>query len=263
MKSFKVNSVFLLICMVFTLTSCMTPDPVNSQGENVLKEKISQESKIPMIISSFTKTNGIKREVMGQPIYTMEFSTQIKIGQKSGFIGDNAFLKDITPIDKFGGYYSIYWADLKKTILFEGALLSYDGEITFEKTEKGWRSKDCKLGHFNIVSNPNPLDIIIGSWIIEDSGFNGAIAILKKDDKNGNTYFEITDNMVDVIDNYTIKYTSYNELNDGIKFKYHPYYFYHGLQEDPEENEVFLQIVNQGKITWKEKGQIRNYKRKS
>lgn len=173
MKSFKVNSVFLLICMVFTLASCMSPDPGSTQGENALKENISQESKIPVTISNFTKTNGIKREVMGQPIYTMEFSTQIRIGQKSGFTGESAILKNIIPIEKFGEYYSIYWHDLKKTILYEGALIGYDGEITFEKTEKGWRSTNIKLYNFNLLSNEIPISEFTSVGTIKSLDFQG------------------------------------------------------------------------------------------
>lgn len=188
MKSFKVNSVFLLICMVFTLASCMSPDPGSTQGENALKENISQESKIPVTISNFTKTNGIKREVMGQPIYTMEFSTQIRIGQKSGFTGEYAILKNIIPIEKFGEYYSIYWHDLKKTILYEGALIGYDGEITFEKTEKGWRSTNIKLNNFKLLSNPSPLDKFIGIWYIEKNDNPSGLNYLKIEKGNEGRY---------------------------------------------------------------------------
>lgn len=173
MKSFKVNSVFLLICMVFTLASCMSPDPGNTQGENVLKEKISQESKIPMTISNFTKTNGIKREVMGQPIYTMEFSTQIKIGQKSGFLGNSAFLEEFLPMEQFKSYYSIYYAKYEKTIIYEGALIGYDGEITFEKTEKGWRSTDINLKNFKLLSNEIPITEFTSVGTIKSLNFQG------------------------------------------------------------------------------------------
>jgi len=170
MKSFNEKSVLFLICVVFCFSSCIKPDPGKTQGENALTEKISKESRIPMSIQSFTKTNGIKREVQGQPIYTMEFNAQIRIEQQCGTLGDNPFLKDFMPFEQFKNYiHNIYYVDYRKTIFYSGALLSYDGEITFEKTDNGWRPAASNLKNVKVINNPSPLDKFVGIWYIENS----------------------------------------------------------------------------------------------
>ena len=102
---------------------------------------------------------------------------------------------------------------------------------------------------------------MVGAWkgISPDWAQLAAITIDKQLNSVGIDVFEITIN--DGFDR-KIKYLSYEELNDGIKFKYHHTFFNHGMQESKEETEAFIKLESNQKITWNESSKTYEYIKK-
>jgi len=193
MRAFNEKSI-VLICVLFTISSFIFAQPEKNQGENVLKVQISRDSKIQLTIKNFTKTNGIMREVLGQPIYTMEFTAKIQIDQKCGTLR-GFYLKDFMPFEEFENYINnIYYAKSNKTIFYPAACINYDGEVTFEKTERGWRSTDCKLTGYKIISNDLPLSEYTAVGTIKNFKLvDGVIFLYMLSTKSQEVIIEIND----------------------------------------------------------------------
>lgn len=212
MKSLNVNPVLFFISTFFILFSCK-PDPGNSLGETALKEIVSNESSGKIIVNSFTKTNGLKREVMGLPIYTMEFTAQIKFEQScwKGWEPIEWMFSNFTVMDKKPTRNSMYII-LQNKKFHKEAMVKIEGEINFEKTEKGWRKTEYKILKADILSNPNPADKFIGTWVTVSPEYFGRLMIEKKTEGE-NEYFEINDEN-------GIFYAIGEEENGELKYKY-------------------------------------------
>jgi hypothetical protein len=115
---------------------------------------LTKESKVPLSVSDFTKTNGIMRELNGQKIYTMEFTTNMKVEKKCWHVGGFDYLASFSPMEAFDQNMSIYYTN--KTFFNKGAIISMKGQITFEETDNGWRMLKNNVNDFNILSNSDP-----------------------------------------------------------------------------------------------------------
>jgi hypothetical protein len=159
MKTLKFNSLLILFCVV--LASCsLNSEPNISLGKEAVQNEISQDAPGKLTVSNFAKTNGIKREVMERSFYTMEYTAQMKVDQKCWHLGGFNYMKCFHNMDDFANYNNAYYSNMNKIIFNEGAVISFDGKIDFEKTENGWRAINCNLNNFNTVSNPEESDKI-------------------------------------------------------------------------------------------------------
>lgn len=244
MRSLKVNQILLFISTFFILFSC-NPDPDNSLGETTLNEILLNESSGVIVLNSFTKTNGLKREIMGLPIYTMEFSAQIKFKQSCW--------KGWEPIDWMFSNFQVMENKLVRNSMnirlenkkfYKDAIVNIEGEINYEKTEKGWRKTEYKISNSKIVSNPNPADKFIGTWVPVSSDVFGRYIIEKKIEGE-NEYFEIDDG-------YGLFYAIGEEKNGDIKFKWQfdsNEWHDDGLMQLTNNGQTLVSILNNGEKT--------------
>lgn len=244
MKTLSLISVLFFISVFFSMFSC-TPDPNDLLGENTLKEIVLKESSGKISVTSFSKTNGLKREVNGLPIYTMEFNAQIKFEQ-SGW-------KGWEPIEwMFSNFYVMdqkptrndMYIKLQKQRFYKDAIVNIEGEINFEKAEKGWRKTEYKIKQANILSNPNPTDKFIGAWVPISSEYFGRYVIEKKVEGQ-HEYFEINDG-------YGLFYGIGEEENGEIKYKYQldsDKWYYGGLMQLTNDGQTLVDSRNGGQKT--------------
>lgn len=241
MRSLKVNPILFFISTLFILFSC-NPDPDNSLGETTLKEILSNESSGIIVLNSFTKTNGLKREIIGLPIYTMEFSAQIKFEQSCW--------KGWEPIEwMFSNFHVMenklvrnsMYIRLENKKFYKDALVDIEGEINYEKTEKGWRKTEYKISKANIINNPNPADKFIGTWVPLSSEISWRYIIEKKADDE-KEYFEINDE-------HGLFYGIGEEENGEIKFNYQfdsNQWHYGGKMQLVNNGQSLVIILNDG-----------------
>lgn len=156
MKSMYQNLSLICFCVLFYSCS-FNSEPDISLGKDAVKNLISKQSKIQMTLSNFTKSNGIKREIMGQAVYTMEFTGQIRVEQKCWQRGLGHLLIDFDFLETLPQYNNAYYVGMSKTIFYKGALLNCVGKINFEKTEQGWRETDCTISSLDVISNEEPI----------------------------------------------------------------------------------------------------------
>lgn len=244
MKSLNVNPVLFFISMLFILFSC-NPDPGDSLGDTTLKEIVSNESSGKIVVNSFTKTNGLKREVMGLPIYTMEFTAQIKFEQScwKGWEPIEWMFSNFTVMDKKPTRNNMYII-LQNKKFYKEATVNIEGEINFEKTEKGWRKTEYKILKANILSNPNPADKFIGTWVPVSSEIFGRYIIEKKTE-GANEYFEINDG-------YGLFYAIAEEENGELKYKYQMdsnEWHYGGLMQLINNGQTLVDVGKNGEKT--------------
>lgn len=156
--------IFIVFLILF-LSSCSF-DPDSSLGKETFEEIVNNQSQANISVKSFEKTNGIKREVAGQPIYTLEYTSIVKFnngGWKSkdfaiGYFHDFGLVaKEPMGWDAWGKNWKYFDA---------GDEVELTGEITFEKTEKGWRKIDYKVKTYKITFSKEEESIskLIGKW---------------------------------------------------------------------------------------------------
>lgn len=128
-------------------------DPDNSFGLRAMSQIVEGQSGKGIAVKSFAKTNGIKREVAGQRIYTLEFSGVLSF-TRAGWKGGDAIVgkfNDFSLVDKrpsgfeaFGRTWYYYDA---------GDEVEVTGDITFEDTEKGWRPTQHNIKAYRILTS--------------------------------------------------------------------------------------------------------------
>ena len=178
MQQFKNALSSILLCAI--LFSCKSV-PTDSLGEESLKEIISNESGGKITVQTFSKTNGIKREVMGASIYSMEFTSQIRFEETCWKTWEliSSMFTNFKVIDDNAKHDWTFNSSIKKKF-YKDALIDIQGEISFEKTENGWRKTNYKITKANIISNPKSgFDKFRGKWRNGDWG----LVILEQDGK--------------------------------------------------------------------------------
>ncbi len=123
---------------VATLVQNMLPS--ESLGMNILKKRIDEESQGYISLSSFTKTNGLKKELYGVAYYTMEYTAIVQFEREcwksgNGFVGwfSNFAVFEVEPT----GWDAWMAGDTKHFVA--GNQVSLNGKLDFEKAENGWR----------------------------------------------------------------------------------------------------------------------------
>ncbi|MGB1308152.1 MAG: hypothetical protein ACPG6B_04530, partial [Oceanihabitans sp.] len=105
-----------------------------------------------------SKKNGIKKEVLGQKIYEIEYELILETKQNiyinasqfaSGW--SNRFVDDFSYTTKGGGAWENTMAGEKKRIE-KGKRIVANGTLNFEQTDNGWRSTNFRNKNFKAVS---------------------------------------------------------------------------------------------------------------
>ena len=114
--------------------------PTEAQGRAMLKKRIVEESQGAISLVSFTKTNGLKKEIYGVVYYTMEYSVVIRFEREcwkagNGFVG---WFSDFRVLNAEPTGWDAWMAGDTKHFV-AGDQVSLDGKLDFEKAEKGWR----------------------------------------------------------------------------------------------------------------------------
>ena len=117
MLNVRLMIVTITFMCVAGLAGCGQSKPSASDGEKFIKDKITLISQGQIQLVSFEKTDGQSSEVMGVPLYRLEFTGEIE------------FLSD-TP--------RFFYAPMKK-----GQHQKITGGIKFAKTENGWRESQA------------------------------------------------------------------------------------------------------------------------
>ncbi len=126
--------------LVITLTACSAGVPSESNARSVFENEHSKEIKEGVLkIDSFEKTNGQKINIFGVEAYKVEYKANVTYpkGILPECLGDN------WPTN-------IYWKCFNARISgivskHPGQKETINGEIVFEKTEKGWKGEDGEI----------------------------------------------------------------------------------------------------------------------
>jgi hypothetical protein len=190
---------------------------------------VTSQSDGRIVVTTFRKANGIERELAGQRMYTMEYAATIRF-EKGGWKGGDAFV----------GYFSSFaavdrppggWGGFGKNWKFfeKHAEIQLTGEIDFEDTDNGWRSKALNVKTVKVVSNrPDEeyYDQFVGLWVNESAW---PIKIIK----DGGRY--------KLLNNYNDTTTLLDPENQALKFSElgMPAYLY----VDPPKRQLFSEGV--------------------
>jgi len=131
----------LFIVLTIALSSCNSL-PSEHDAKSAIKEKIMSESNNTIELLEFSKTDAVKKEFLGQSVYQMSYSGEIK------FVEECWKAKD--PKGRF--FDDFYVTQEKPTgILFnpinparrfpKGSTFEINGVVTFFNTENGWSPK--------------------------------------------------------------------------------------------------------------------------
>lgn len=187
----NLKNIFHFFCLLSMLYSCNS-DPSDKFGETSLKQIVASQSGGKIILDNFFKSNGIKKELMGQEIYTMEFNSQITFVEnvwKTWEVPiEGVFTNFNVSIEK--PTRNIYNITLEKQRFYKDAKINLEGEINFEKTDNGWRNTKVIIKKYTILSNPSPNDLFIGTWFKED--YNSEEIVITKLDGNKLEPYQIT-----------------------------------------------------------------------
>lgn len=140
----KKITIFLGLTIFLTTACNFFKEPNEKMGRQEIEKEINEESKEIIELIHFEKLNGIKKEFQGSEIYSLEYSAEIKVlkdvwrSQMGMWFSDksvgNFYFIDINPKKRFPSESEDGFIHYKK-----GELVKFDGKMTFEKTENGWR----------------------------------------------------------------------------------------------------------------------------
>lgn len=138
----RIIRIFPLLALAAT-TGC-TPDPGQALGKSTLSDVVARESGGALAVATFSKSNGIKRQVAGQGIYALEYSSILKFAS-NGWKGGNAFEGQFSDFRVATAQPGGFGAFGKEWNYFDaGDQVEITGDITYESTEKGWRPGTCQ-----------------------------------------------------------------------------------------------------------------------
>lgn len=140
-----------LIAAAFSCSDKNSP-PSPEFAEKIITEFIRDESDGLLTVESFEKTNGVMREMFGQKIYVMNYSTTTKsVEDCYSFHGHNLSMN--TGPAPENPYPDLFPKGNPNVALFpKGTVTKIDDEIRFQKTEKGW-TYSTSLGGWRIKGN--------------------------------------------------------------------------------------------------------------
>ncbi len=129
---------------VVGLAGCSGGKPSTSDAEKVLSNLIQAQSKGVIRLKSFDKKNARDGEVFGQKIYAVDYEATIEFLDACYWgspLGAGAMFETVkgTP-----GPMNA-WMYQGKRPAAKGQTSKVNGQLLFEKTEKGWRGSDGKI----------------------------------------------------------------------------------------------------------------------
>ncbi len=156
---------FALLLPIVILAGCRA-DPNDRLGQETLSQMVDSESRQGITVKSFTKTNGIKREIAGQAIYVLEFSSLLRF-ERAGWKGGDAFVGKFNDFSLVGEEPSGFGAFGNNWNYYDaGDEVEVTGEITYEDTEKGWRPTGRSVKAYRITASKKDqlLARLVGEW---------------------------------------------------------------------------------------------------
>lgn len=149
--------------------SCTPSKPNAEIAKNEFQRIVSEESNGAIKTYNFIYTNGIEQDDMGSKKYVVEFQSSLEFTKKAGKNWDAIVGM---PFENFkvtvpqGDYEASNFTMMHKgKVFYEGATVIVYGQMTFEKTENGWRSIGYKITKSEIFSNTiKGLDAFVGSY---------------------------------------------------------------------------------------------------
>jgi hypothetical protein len=159
------------IAIAILLFLACSGTPAVRLGRDTFEKKVASESRGQIALTNFAKTNGVQREVAGQRMYTMEFTSTLRF-ETGGWKGGDAFAGYFNNFAVGPGQPGGWSAFGQSWKYFErNAELQADGEIQFENTENGWRPTVVEVKKVAVLSNrPDEqyYDRFAGFWANRD-----------------------------------------------------------------------------------------------
>lgn len=141
---------YIIYALLVVSSSVFAADtPTEKQGAHAMALKIANESNGLLGLVKFTKTNGQKSVVNGVSIYTMECTVEVVAKQNcaltgfqfgGGWNGSFSALQaqnNASSLDVFNPSGAAYGTNRQ---LAQGAHLTFNTNIVFDLTERGWRT---------------------------------------------------------------------------------------------------------------------------
>ncbi len=153
-----------LIVVVFCLfnATCNTK-PSDELAKESFVQLVSKESNGHIQSYGFHKTNGVASEVMGQKMYTYEYSDQLRFNS-SCYMEDEVAIS--IPVTNFNCREKPSGSAMHSTKFFKGALANISGDLSFIKKENGWELLQNQIKSWEVFNNYSPL---VGHWILSES----------------------------------------------------------------------------------------------
>lgn len=143
----KLSSV-LVFCMAFFLVACSRfgkPD-----GRDAVENAINKNSNGLIELVSYTKTNGIERDLFGSKAYVVEYQAEIQFTDDAAWTGGrNAFASLFAAVKEQGacqGRQDFAVSMCKMSMGFnypvhtkKGQQFNVEGTVTYEMTDNGYR----------------------------------------------------------------------------------------------------------------------------
>lgn len=131
----------MAVLMMFVASCSSTPSAASAK--EIINGRIERQSKGRIRIVSFQKTNGQMGEVFGVEIYQLSYKGEIEFleecfwvkGMESGMGLGPASFRTVTRQE---GLRDRLGALDNRRLMQKGVKSEISGQLTFEKTEKGW-----------------------------------------------------------------------------------------------------------------------------
>jgi len=162
LKTVRPIGILLSFKLTLALASCSS-GPTDNQGRKTLSDTVAQQSRGALAVTTFTKTNGVRREVAGQAIYTLEYSAVLRFSRnawKGGNAFEGAFGNFGVADDRPGGFGAM---GKEWKLYYTGDEVEIHGQITLERTDNGWRPTETSVKGYRVRSRPQVAGFL-GTW---------------------------------------------------------------------------------------------------
>jgi hypothetical protein len=123
-------------------TSC-SPTPSVANAKEIINGRIERQSKGRIMLVSFQKTNGQMGEIFGVKVYQLSYKGEIEFLEECFWVKGMDAAAGLGPVSfrtvtRQEGLRNRLGALDNRRLMQKGARSEISGQITFEKTEKGW-----------------------------------------------------------------------------------------------------------------------------
>jgi hypothetical protein len=134
---------YLGIATFFAFFASCSSTPSSANAKEIINSRIERQSKGRIKLVNFQKTNGQMGEIFGVKVYQLSYKGEIE------FLEDCFWVKGMDSAVGIGsvnfrtttvheGLRNPLGAMNNRTMMKKGARSKISGQLTFEKTEKGW-----------------------------------------------------------------------------------------------------------------------------